>query len=110
VSFLSFVGIPPLAGFAAKLTLFGAVIEAGYGWLALLAVINTVVSLAYYARVLGPAYFEPAPGTPAPEPLPLLGSWAGVAVAICAAGLVVLGVGADALLEALRAARLLPGY
>ena len=109
VSFLSFVGIPPLAGFAAKLALFGAAIDAGYGWLAVLAVINTVVSLAYYGRVLGPAYFEPVDGAQSTEPLPLLGSWAGVGVAACAVSVVALGVGADALLAAIRAARLLPG-
>jgi len=79
VSFLSFVGIPPLAGFTAKLALFGAVIDAGYTWLAILALVNTVVSLAYYARVLGPAYFagEPAraAGTTAAteDAMPLLG-------------------------------------
>ncbi len=71
VSFLSFVGIPPLAGFAAKLALFGATIEAGYGWLAILAVINTVISLAYYARILGPVYFS-VPTDEAPvEPRPI---------------------------------------
>src|SRR3546814_7561395 len=32
VSFLSFVGIPPLAGFTAKLSLFAATIDAGYAW------------------------------------------------------------------------------
>jgi len=76
VSFLSFVGIPPLAGFAAKLALFGATVEAGYGWLAILAVINTVISLAYYARILGPVYFS-VPTDEAPvEPRPPLGNWA----------------------------------
>mgnify|MGYP000306512090 CR=1 FL=1 len=45
VSFLSFVGIPPLAGFTAKLALFGAAVDAGYAWLAVLAVANTVASL-----------------------------------------------------------------
>ena len=108
-SFLSFVGIPPLAGFAAKLTLFGAVIDAGYGWLAVLAVINTVISLAYYARVLEPAYFRPGASEPAQESLPLLGSWAAVGIAISVVGVVILGVGADALFAALRAVRLLPG-
>src|SRR3546814_3086014 len=44
VSFLSFVGIPPLAGFTAKLSLFAATIDAGYAWLAVVAVINSVVS------------------------------------------------------------------
>lgn len=104
VSFLSFVGIPPTAGFAAKLALFGATIDAGYGWLALLAALNSAVSLAYYARVLGPAYFD----LPA-EPLPVLGSRAAVAVAVSAIGVVLGGIGAEALFAALRTARLLPG-
>lgn len=104
VSFLSFVGIPPTAGFAAKLALFGAAIDAGYGWLALLAAVNSVISLAYYARVLAPAYFEAAV-----EPLPLLGAWSAVGVAASATAVLVTGVGAEALFGALRAARLLPG-
>ena len=55
VAFLSFVGVPPLAGFVGKLALFAATIEAGYTWLAVLAAANSVLSLAYYLRVLGPA-------------------------------------------------------
>ena len=108
VSFLSFVGIPPLAGFTAKLALFGAVIDAGYGWLAVLAVVNTVVSLAYYARVLGPAYFERPAGETTAEPLLVLGSWAALGVAVTAAALLVLGLGADSLLDAFRLAGVLP--
>ena len=104
VSFLSFVGIPPTAGFAAKLALFGATIDAGYGWLALLAAANSVVSLAYYARVLAPAYFEAAG-----EPLPRLGMWAAAGVGVSTVGILLIGVGAEALLGVLRAARLLPG-
>ncbi|MDQ6886100.1 MAG: NADH-quinone oxidoreductase subunit N [Gemmatimonadota bacterium] len=104
VSFLSFVGLPPTAGFAAKLALFGATIDAGYGWLALLAAVNSVVSLAYYARVLAPAYFEAAG-----EPLPVLGAWAAAGVGVSTVGILLLGVGAEALLGVLRAARLLPG-
>lgn len=105
VSLLSFVGVPPLAGFAAKLTLFGAAVDAGYGWLAVLAVANTVVSVAYYVRVLAPAYFEPAPDAPRP----MLGRWAALGVAAGTAGVVGLGVWADPLLRAFRASRLLPG-
>lgn len=109
VSFLSFIGIPPLAGFAAKLALFGAVIEAGYGWLAVLAVLNTVVSLAYYARVLGPAYFAPAASSAdVPERPPILGPWAAVGVAVSVAGVIGLGVGAQVLFAAFRDALLLP--
>ncbi len=55
LAFLSFVGVPPLAGFLGKLALFAATLEAGLWWLALAAAANTVISLAYYLRVLGPA-------------------------------------------------------
>lgn len=104
VSFLSFVGIPPLAGFGAKLALFGAVVDAGYAWLGVLAVANSVVSLAYYLRVLAPSFFERRP-----EPLPVLGQWAMGAVAGCAALVVLTGVGAEPLFHWFRAVRLLPG-
>ncbi len=104
LSFLSFVGIPPLAGFTAKLTLFTAAIDAGYAWLAIVAAVNTVVSLAYYARVLGPSYFEAPAG-----PMPLLSRRAAVATFACAAGLLGVGIGADPVLRAFHSARLLPG-
>lgn len=108
VSFLSFVGIPPLAGFAAKLAVFAASIDAGYGWLAVVAAANTVVSLFYYARVLGPAYFEQPGITEPAQPLPTLGSWAALGIAVSAVALVAFGIGAQPLFELFRAARLLP--
>jgi len=104
VSFLSLVGIPPLAGFTAKVLLFGATVDAGYSWLAVLAVANTVVSLAYYLRVISPSYFEP----PA-APMPVLGQWARAATLACGVGVVALGLGAGPLLDALDVSRLLPG-
>ena len=55
--------------------------------------------------MLGRAYFEPAAGAP----LPLLGSYAAVAVGVSVAALVLLGVWANGLLAAFGAARLLPG-
>lgn len=58
LAFLSFVGIPPLAGFLGKFALFAATLAGGLWWLALLAVANTVVSLAYYLKVLGPAFLS----------------------------------------------------
>ena len=99
VAFLSFVGIPPLAGFVAKLQLFLATIDAGYTWLAVLAVANTVASLFYYLRVLGPSYFEAPPRVP----LPALGRGAAAATVASAAALVVVGIGAEPLLDAFSA-------
>ena len=61
LAFLSLIGIPPLVGFVGKLALFLATIEAGYAWLALIAVANSVLSLFYYARVIAPMYFKASP-------------------------------------------------
>jgi NADH-quinone oxidoreductase subunit N len=52
VFMLSLGGIPPTAGFWGKLWLFGAAIEAGFVWLAVVGVINSAVSLYYYVRVV----------------------------------------------------------
>ncbi len=104
LSFLSFIGIPPLAGFAGKLALFGATLEAGYAWLAVVAVANTVVSVAYYARVLAPMYFD----DPAAS-FPRLGAEARWATAIAAIGVVAAGVGAELLLGGFSGTALLPG-
>ena len=104
VSFLSLVGIPPLAGFDAKVLLFVATVDAGYTWLAVLAVANTVLSLAYYLRVLAPSYLEPLPA-----PVPVLGRWAGAATLACGFAVVFLGVFAGPFLDALEVTRLLPG-
>lgn len=104
LSLLSLVGVPPLAGFGAKLLLFGAAVDAGLAWLAVVAVVNSVISLAYYLRVLAPSYFEPLAG-----PVPVLGRWAGLATLVCGAGVVALGIAAEPLLEPLSVARLLPG-
>lgn len=104
VVFLSLIGIPPLAGFGAKLTLFAASIQAGYTWLAVLAVANTVVSIFYYARVIGPMYFAPTAG----RPVPVLGQWAAVPTVSCAVAVVAAGLATEAFLSRFMIVRLLP--
>jgi NADH-quinone oxidoreductase subunit N len=103
VAFLSFIGIPPLAGFVAKLLLFGVAIDAGYTWLAVLAVANTVISVAYYARVLAPAYFGELA-----RPVPVLGRSAAIATVVSAAAVVGVGIVAEPLTRAFDAVSLLP--
>jgi NADH-quinone oxidoreductase subunit N len=49
---LSLGGIPPTAGFMGKFWLFGAAIESGYVWLAIIGVLNSAISLYYYVRVV----------------------------------------------------------
>lgn len=57
----SLVGVPPLGGFVGKLLLFGAAIDAGYAWLAVVAILNSVLSLAVYLRIIVRMY-QPAQG------------------------------------------------
>lgn len=104
VAFLSFIGIPPLGGFAAKLLLFGAAMDAGYAWLVVIAVLNTVASVFYYLRVLAPAYFAPLQG-----PVPVLGSSAAATTVAAAAAVIASGLAAEPLLSAFKLAHLLPG-
>jgi len=61
VFLLSLAGIPATAGFVGKWYLFGAAIRADYAWIAVLAVLNSAVSIYYYARVVVMMYMrEPA--------------------------------------------------
>jgi NADH-quinone oxidoreductase subunit N len=59
VFLISLVGVPPLAGFVGKLLLFGAAIEVGFTWLAVVAILNSVLSLAVYLRIVVPVYQTP---------------------------------------------------
>ena len=61
VFLLSLAGIPPLAGFMAKFYVLSAAIRAEYYWLAVIGVLNSVVAVYYYLRVVMYMYFrEPA--------------------------------------------------
>ncbi len=58
LSLLSLFGLPPLSGFVGKLEVFTAAIDADLAWLAVVAVINTVISLYYYMRVIAPTVLD----------------------------------------------------
>ncbi len=57
----SLTGIPPFAGFIGKFYLFGALIRSGLYGLAIIGVLNSVVSLYYYVRVVKVMFFEEPP-------------------------------------------------
>jgi len=100
VFLLSLTGIPPTAGFVGKLLLFGAAIQAGYVWLAIIAVVNSAISLFYYMRVAMVMYMREVPGQEV-----ALGTSPGLTLAlVLAAGLtVLLGLFPGMLLEMARA-------
>ena len=58
VALISLAGVPPLVGFYAKLSVLKAVIGAGYLWLAVLAVIMSVVGAFYYLRAIKLMFFD----------------------------------------------------
>src|SRR5579864_8747651 len=55
---LSLAGIPPMAGFISKVFIFTAAWGQGLSWLVIIALLNTVVSLVYYGRIVKAMYFD----------------------------------------------------
>jgi NADH-quinone oxidoreductase subunit N len=55
---LSLGGIPPTAGFLGKYYLFAAAVQSGYGWLAIIAVLMSAVSMFYYLRIVVAMYLR----------------------------------------------------
>lgn len=85
---LSLAGIPPLAGFAGKVMVFGAAIAEGHLVLAVVGILTSVVALYYYFRVVGVMYFRQPEHLPPRHPARVTG----VAVAVAALGTVLLGL------------------
>ena len=69
IAFLALAGVPPLNGFWSKLLLFTSVLNSPFAWLAVAAVINSAVSMGYYAWIIRKMYFEdPEEKTQVKEP------------------------------------------
>jgi NADH-quinone oxidoreductase subunit N len=89
VGILSLLGIPPTVGFMSKVFVFSAAVNSGLAWLAILGVLNTVISAYYYLGIVRAMYFEePADQTPVPPDRPAV-----LAATIAAAGVAVFGLG-----------------
>ena len=54
----SLAGVPPTVGFYAKLSVLQAVMGAGYIWLAIVAVLFSLVGAFYYLRIVKLMYFD----------------------------------------------------
>ena len=92
---LSLAGIPPFAGFIAKVLLLQAAMAGSLSWLAVFAAANMVVALYYYVAVTARIYLPGAQPGPA---LPQRGFR--MALVLCFAGIVALGVAPAPLLQA----------
>ena len=96
---LSLAGLPPLLGFVGKFLLFGSALEAHQAWLAVAGIVNSAIALYYYVNLMRLMYLV-APGDPGPLPAsaPLR-----VALVLCTAGTLLLGVFPGPLLSAINA-------
>jgi len=106
IAMLSLTGIPPLGGFTAKLYLFAAALNAGQTFLVIAALLNSVVSAAYYLGVVKVMYFDAPTSADAAVAGPARPHLA-VALGLAVAATVVLGVAPSGLLDV--AARALDG-
>lgn len=58
ITIFSFVGIPPLIGFFAKQMVLSAALDSGYVFLALVAILTSVISAVYYLNIIKQIFFD----------------------------------------------------
>jgi len=71
IAMLSLAGFPATVGFVGKLYLIEALVEGDYTWLAVFIAVGTMISLAYYLRVVAAMWMRPG-GEPAPSAGPAI--------------------------------------
>jgi NADH-quinone oxidoreductase subunit N len=61
IAMLALAGIPATAGFIGKFNLIGAAVDGGYTWLGVFIVVGSMISLAYYLRIVAAMWMTPLP-------------------------------------------------
>jgi proton-translocating NADH-quinone oxidoreductase chain N len=82
VFLLSLIGIPPTGGFMGKLFVFGAAVQRQMILLAVIGVLNSVISVYYYYKIMRPMLFERADGAEPIRVTPSMGLVVGVSLAM----------------------------
>jgi len=88
VFMFSLAGVPPLAGFFGKFYIFSAAVQADFVGLAIIGVLNSVVSAFFYLRVIVYMYMR----EPVAEARPVLAPPLALAITLAALGTIVLGL------------------
>lgn len=100
ICLLSLIGIPLTGGFVGKLWLFSSALEEGLLALAIIGVINSVISVSYYWKIIRAMYLDP----PQTEERVTVSPALGVALGVAVAGIFALGIAPNFLLPFLDAA------
>ena len=89
LALFSLAGIPPLAGFFSKFFIFAAAFESGFHLLVFIALINTILSLYYYLKIVKAMYINKSD-----EPIATFRSdnYTRASLAICTLGIVALSI------------------
>lgn len=104
VFMLSFIGLPPTGGFFGKFFLFQAAVSEGMAWLAVIMVVNSIISVPYYWGVVRTIYLsegEDVQPVTAPAGLRL-------AATIGLVGTLLLGLFPDQLIRVVNAIQVVP--
>jgi NADH-quinone oxidoreductase subunit N len=88
VALLSLGGMPPLAGFVAKVYVFAAVVESGWIWLAFVGVLNAIIGLYYYLTVLKVVYLYRSEQDHVPIEVPRA---YGIGLGLCVLAIILIG-------------------
>lgn len=99
----SLTGVPPTAGFIGKFYIFVSLIDAGYAWLALVAVTFSVISAYFYLRVVMLMYMKESTVRPSLSLTPGLGLTLGITTIM----VLLIGILPTVLIEMARASSLL---
>jgi NADH-quinone oxidoreductase subunit N len=90
-AFLSLAGMPPFGGFVAKVFVFAAGIQAGYIWLVIIGILNSIIGVYYYLNALKYVYLYRMPEQDEEQhPLPMSRPYA-LALAVLAIGVILIG-------------------
>lgn len=100
LALMSLAGIPPLAGFFGKFSLFVATVQSGLTWLAFVGAVNVIISLYYYLMVVKRLYMDPPVSA---YPIPV--SWSvRLTLWLAMAGMIGIGIFQGPFLESALAA------
>jgi NADH-quinone oxidoreductase subunit N len=94
-------GIPPFIGFTAKFVVFRAAVNEGFVWLAVIGVVNSLISVFYYVRVIYILYMRKLPDR---QPDYRLSLSIGAAASLAAVVTLLLGIYPSVLLAAAHSA------
>jgi len=90
-AFLSLAGMPPFGGFVAKVFVFTAGVQAGYVWLVIVGIINSIIGVYYYLNVLKVVYLYRMPDQDEENmPIPLTRPYT-IALVVLVIGVILIG-------------------